>query len=134
MGLVDDMINDAAEITANESDFGVEILLTSETNETATVNGFTAKVNIKEYNPSSDQFVMSQKVSVVVHENNILNANSNYPVRISDTSSKFYREVSMRDHLVSVKDSSGILKNYIVAENHPDETLGLITLILNNKD
>lgn len=47
-----------------------------------------------------------------------------YPVRNAN------EEVFLRDHKVSFKDSSGVLKNYVVKENQPDETLGLIILIL----
>jgi len=39
-------------------------------------------------------------------------------------------EVALKNHLVKFADSSGVIKNYIVDECYPDETLGLITLIL----
>ena len=39
-------------------------------------------------------------------------------------------EISLLKHLVSFIDSSGVLKNYVVKSNYPDETLGLIVLIL----
>jgi hypothetical protein len=48
----------------------------------------------------------------------------NYPVRNAQGN------VTLLKHLVSYKDSSGIVKNYIVRENFPDENLGLILLIL----
>jgi hypothetical protein len=47
-----------------------------------------------------------------------------YPVR--DASG----EVNLRRHLVNFPDSTGIMKNYIVRENLPDEALGLIVCIL----
>lgn len=47
-----------------------------------------------------------------------------YPLRNSD------QEVHLKNHRVAVKDSSGIVKNYIVNEWFPDETLGLIVCIL----
>jgi hypothetical protein len=34
------------------------------------------------------------------------------------------------NHLVNVKDSTGNLRNYVIMENFPDETLGMITCIL----
>jgi hypothetical protein len=33
-------------------------------------------------------------------------------------------EVYLRNHLVSVKDSTGVLKNYVIKEWFPNETLG----------
>jgi hypothetical protein len=36
----------------------------------------------------------------------------------------------MTGHVVNVKDSTGIVKNYVVLQNWPDETIGLITFIL----
>ena len=47
-----------------------------------------------------------------------------YPVRNAK------QEIALRNHRVSFKDSSGIVKNYVVKDNQPDETFGLITLIL----
>ena len=46
-----------------------------------------------------------------------------YPVRVND-------EVNLLNHKIIVKDSSGIAKNYIIKENFPDETLGLIVCVL----
>lgn len=45
------------------------------------------------------------------------------PVRINE-------EVFLKDYRITVKDSSGIDKKYVVKENFPDETLGLIVCIL----
>lgn len=39
-------------------------------------------------------------------------------------------EVALKNHLVSYPDSTGVVKNYQVKECFPDETLGLIVLIL----
>jgi hypothetical protein len=47
-----------------------------------------------------------------------------YPVRNAN------QEIALVRHLVSYKDSSGIVKNYYVRESFPDETLGMICLIL----
>lgn len=49
---------------------------------------------------------------------------ANYPVRNSN------QEVFLLKHRVTVKDSSGIEKKYVVIESFPDETLGLIVCIL----
>lgn len=49
---------------------------------------------------------------------------ANYPLRNSD------QEVHLQKHRVSVVDSSGVVKEYIINEWYPDETLGLIVCIL----
>lgn len=46
-----------------------------------------------------------------------------YPVRVNE-------EVNLINHKIIVKDSSGVDKNYIIKENFPDETLGLIVCVL----
>ena len=54
----------------------------------------------------------------------------------SDLLSKDYNtrdnnnEVNLLNHLVNVKDSTGNLRNYVITENFPDETIGMITCIL----
>lgn len=47
-----------------------------------------------------------------------------YPVRNSD------KEVHLKGHKVSTPDSSGVIKEYVIKEWFPDETLGLIVCIL----
>lgn len=44
------------------------------------------------------------------------------------------QEVSLFNHLVSVKDSTNLSKNYVITETFPDETLGLIVCILGDYD
>ena len=50
--------------------------------------------------------------------------NLGYPVR------NLNKEIHLFNHKVSTKDSSGELKNYVINEWFPDETLGLIVCIL----
>lgn len=50
-------------------------------------------------------------------------SDAGYPVRVNE-------EVYLAGHRVTVKDSSGIAKNYVIKENFPNETLGLIVCIL----
>jgi hypothetical protein len=40
------------------------------------------------------------------------------------------QEVNLRNHKVSFADSSGVVKNYIIKETLPDETVGVITCLL----
>lgn len=39
-------------------------------------------------------------------------------------------EISLINHKIEVKDSTGVIKNYVIQETFPDETLGLIVCIL----
>lgn len=48
----------------------------------------------------------------------------NYPVR------NLNQEVFLLKHRVTVKDSSGLDKKYVIIETFPNETLGLIVCIL----
>lgn len=44
------------------------------------------------------------------------------------------QEVALKNYFVQVKDNTGILKKYVVRRNYPDETLGLIVLILGDTE
>lgn len=114
-------------ITGDPNGFNVSVLLTAITGETATV--YAPGNNIGRKMDSGMGIVVNVKNSnVVVHENNILAANPDYPVRNDDG------EVSMIGHLVSYVDNSGVTFDYIVQENIPDQTVGLITLLLGDYD
>tara|TARA_R110000751_G_scaffold152219_1_gene257347 strand:+ start:135 stop:512 length:378 start_codon:yes stop_codon:yes gene_type:complete len=40
--------------------------------------------------------------------------------------------VALYQHKISYADSTGVVKNYVVTQAFPDETVGIITCILNN--
>ncbi len=66
--------------------------------------------------------INSKNAHVTIDENYL--TNNGYVCRNSKG------EISLQKHRVSFPDSSNVIKNYIVKENFPDETLGLIVLIL----
>lgn len=66
--------------------------------------------------------VSSKQAHVCVDEKVL--SDNNYPVRNANG------EVDLYKHKVVCADSSGVLKNYVVREQFPNETLGLIVLIL----
>lgn len=66
--------------------------------------------------------VNSSNIQATVSENDLKELN--YPYRDSNG------KVKLINHKVNFMDSSGNIGNYIVSENYPDETLGLIVLIL----
>lgn len=66
--------------------------------------------------------VNSKNVHICIVESELQAAG--YPVRDANT------EVNLLRHRVSMPDSTGNTKDYIVRENLPDEALGLIVCIL----
>lgn len=68
--------------------------------------------------------VNSKNVHICIDED--LLVLNGYPVRNAKG------EISLLGHLVAFVDSSGESKSYVVRENFPDETLGLIVCILND--
>jgi hypothetical protein len=71
---------------------------------------------------SDGNSINSKNVHICIDES--LLVSKGYPVRNAKG------EVSLTKHLVAFVDSSGLIKNYVVRESFPDETLGLIVLIL----
>lgn len=71
----------------------------------------------------SDGMPMSAKnAHACIDEDTLITLN--YPYRNAK------QEVHLKNHLVDIKDTSGVLKHYVVSDHYPDETLGLIVLIL----
>jgi len=123
MGLFDKAIADAQQITSNGNDFAISCLFTSPTNETATVNVIHTKHNTG-FDFDTGERVNSKIASIAVSEP-LLNAEGYITRDGSD-------ECTLKNHRVALKDSTGNIKEYLVSENYPDETLGLIVLILND--
>lgn len=68
--------------------------------------------------------INSKNVHICINENDLVA--ENYPVRNAKT------EIALLNHIVTYPDSTGVVKKYIIRENFPDETLGLIVCILND--
>lgn len=66
--------------------------------------------------------INSSNIHVSISEQDLKDLN--YPYR--DNNGK----VRLLNHKVNFKDSSGNIRTYIISENFPDETLGIIVLIL----
>ncbi len=119
MGLIDQAKSDIKDITSNPDEFGVSIAFTAPTGETATINGLHSKHHM---GMDTDGNRVNSKNAHISISEELLTA-QNYPVRKTG-------EVNLKDHKVSVKDSTGISKNYVIREWFQDETVGLITCIL----
>lgn len=66
--------------------------------------------------------VNAKNAHVCVDENKLIALG--YPTRNAKG------EVALRKNIVQCSDSTGVVKKYVVNEQHPNETLGLIVLIL----
>jgi len=125
MNLTERAIQDLAQITGNSNDFGVKIVLTDTLDRSAELVGFHVKhhMNIDELGNT----VNSKKASVAFSESNLP---AGFSIRVEDDNSDFYGDVSLKDWLVQVADSTGNQKMYKVQQWFPDEKLGMIVLIL----
>lgn len=123
MSLIDTINSDIAKITSNNKEFGVSIELIAPTLETITINGIHTKHHLGI--DTDGNMVNSKKASIAFSESLLI---APYPVRNTN------KEVDLLNHLINVKDSTGIVKNYIVQQWFPDETIGLIVCILEDYD
>ncbi len=97
-------------------------MTTPSADKTISLTGFATKHFI---NFDSDGLPINSKNAHICIDENVLIAQG-YPVRNPKG------EVSLKNHLVSYADSTGEIKNYVIREHFPDETLGLIVCILND--
>ncbi len=112
---------DIERITGNANEWGAEILMTAPDGiTTVKLNGIHAKIYFGVNTEGA--MVNSQKAHISISEKFLTDAN--YPIRNAKN------EVDLRDHRFTIKDSTGIAKNYVVNQFFPDETIGLISCIL----
>lgn len=122
MSLIDQAKEDWKTITSNTDEFGIAITLEATPYETADVIGLHTKHHLSldtEGNP-----VNSRNAHISVSEALIIAANPDYPIRNAKG------EVYLKNHKVTVKDSTGVAKTYVINEWFPDETIGVIVIIL----
>jgi len=122
MSILDQARLDLEQISGNLNDFGVSITITPIDTEIdpVTVPGFNTK-HYTGFNLDGVR-VSTKTASVAISENQFVNIG--FVIRNANN------EVEMKNFLVSVFDSTGFTRNYIVRESYPDESLGLIVLIL----
>lgn len=120
MSLLDRARLDNAFISSNINDFAVIGNFTSHVaGETASVGVLHTKHHLS---VDYDGDASNTKISSIGVNESILNAQF-YPTREN-------QEVNMEGDNVTIPDSSGVNKSYVVIETFADETLGLIILIL----
>lgn len=125
MGSILDRARTDAKRYVTSGGFETEIVISTPDNAVQlTLNGYSSKHFVSF---DSDGNSISSKNAHICIDEDILTTN-NYPTRNSRG------EVSLLNHRVSCADSTGDVKNYIVRENYPDESLGLIVCILGDRN
>jgi hypothetical protein len=120
MGLYEQAISDAAKITSDLTGFGVAMVLVAPTLETVSFTGLTTEIGLGV--DTDGNMVVSKKATASFSEKFLTDAN--YPVR------NIGLEVNISGHKLNVKNSTGVVKNYIIQQCFADETIGLLTCIL----
>lgn len=120
MGLREQAKADIESITSNLNDWAIEMTFVAPTAETATIKGIHSKHHLGV--DTDGNMVNSKKAHVSFSEKFLTDVS--YPVRNAKG------EVDLTGHKVTVKDSTGIAKDYIMKSYFPNETIGLITCIL----
>ena len=120
MGAIQQMMDEALAITTSLDGWAVEMTFTAPDLTTAAITGLHTKHHM---GFDTDGNRVSAKNAHVSFSEKVL-TDLAYPVRNAKG------EVTLIGHLVAVKDSTGFVKNYIIRETYPDETIGLIVCIL----
>ena len=108
------------QITSNSDEFGVELKFTAPSGETATIKGIHSKIHLA---VSTDGLPVNSKQAHISFSEKFL-TEQNYPVRNTNG------EVNLKNHRINVKDSTGIEKKYQMQQWFPDETIGLISCMI----
>ena len=120
MSLINQIQKDILSITTNSTEFGVAINLEAPTAETIDIIGLHTKHHLG-IDTDGNQ-VNTKNAHISFSEDAFID--SGYPIR------NLNGEVSLKNHIVTAKDSTGNNKKYIIREWFPDETIGLIVCIL----
>lgn len=120
MGLKDQAKKDIETITSNSNEWAQDIILTAPSLQSAHIKGLHTKIHL---GVDTDGNVVNSKKATCSFSEKFL-TDINYPVRNAKG------EVDLTNHLISVKDSTGSFKNYIMQSFFPNETIGLITCII----
>jgi len=124
MSLIAQAKADWQEFTSDADAWGVLIAFKHPTTtQTATINGLHTKHHMG-FDPMTGKQINSKNAHISVSEALLVAAG--YPVRNANG------ELNLLKHIVTVKDSTGTDKKYVVRENYPDETVGMVVCILND--
>ena len=121
-GLIEQAKGDWQRFSSDPKTWGIAITLTAPSAEVANIAGLATKHHIGV--DSDGNAINTKNAHITISEQLLVDAG--YPVRDSDN------EVAIINHRVSYKDSTGVAKEYVIEETSPDETIGMITCILND--
>ena len=122
-----DIIKRDSKFIVNNGGYQLDIVMTNKDGDiTVNVVGWAVKVS-GSFDSDGNQ-VNTKNVHITIDEEAL--TSKGFPVRTEKKAG--ITEVDLIGAKASFKDSSGIMKNYIVRENIPDENLGLITLWLSD--
>lgn len=120
---------DFKRFTSNsDSGFGVSFTIIAPNGETATLNGFTTDIHYRvEYDDNGREVaVNSRKASIVFSEENLIEANADFPIRTNGV-------VNLKKCKVDFKNSTEETQDMYVSQSFPDQKLGGIVLILGER-
>jgi hypothetical protein len=109
-------------ILGSKKDFSVDITITRpETGETALVVGLNTKHWFK-VDYETGMIVNTRNAHINISEAELIAAY--FPTRNAAG------EINIKGCLIRVADSTGIEKDYVITQSHPDETVGVLVCLL----
>ena len=120
MGLIEQVQQDIRAITTDTEGWGVAIRMIAPDTTTLDTTGLHTKHHLTF--DSDSNMVNYKKAHISISEDEFIDAS--YPYRDANN------EVSMEGHRCIVKDSTRQDVEYVIREWYPDETIGLIVMIL----
>lgn len=117
MGLVAQAKADIETITTNLNDWSVEMTLINVAGVSINIKGIHTKIHLGV--DTEGNIVESKQVHVSFSEKTVTDLG--YSIRNAGG------EVDMKNWKLNVKDSTGIIKNYVMLRWFADETIGLIS-------
>jgi len=120
MSLIARSQSDIKRITSNLSEWAVDIRLTNRSGSFVDIQGLHTKIHLGV--DTDGNMVNAKKAHVSFSEDNTLALD--FSIRNANG------EVDILKWRCDVKDSTGVVKNYIIKQVFPDETIGLIVCIL----
>ena len=124
MSILDNARADAAKIMGDSNGFAVAIALTTPSgSQTVSINGIHTKIHMA-VSPDGASIVNSKTAHISFSES----AAGTFPLRNAAG------EVDIKNYKVDVKDSTGVIKLYVVMEAFADEMLGVIVCKLEDRE
>ena len=122
MGILDFARQDWKTILGSKMDFSVDITITNpKTGETAIVVGLNSKHWFK-VDYDTGMIVNTRNAHINISEAELIAAY--FPTRNAQG------EVNIKGCIIKVADSTGIEKEYVITQAHPDETVGVLVCLL----